>query len=94
MLLSLLLMSAFAQAKDWSEDNTVRDFLIKESIRRFSGDCPCPFHRRANGKECGTRSGYDLSNGREPYCYRTDITVEMVQEFRGKVKRGEVKLGK
>lgn len=85
ILFLLALTPAFAE-----EDNSVRDAMIKESIRAQGlGDCPCPFNFRPDGTMCGTKSRYDLSNGRSPLCYRTDITVEMVEAYRKRVNRGK-----
>jgi hypothetical protein len=84
-LLAVLVVPSVALAAD--DDNRVRDAMIKESIRNFVGHCACPFHFKADGTICGVKSGYDLTNGQMPICYRTDITVEMVEEYRARKER-------
>ncbi|RZA08883.1 MAG: hypothetical protein EOP11_03475 [Proteobacteria bacterium] len=69
------------------DDNQIRDAMIKESVRNFVGSCGCPFHYRNDGKLCGVKSAYDLSNGTMPLCYRIDITVEMIEEYRARKDR-------
>lgn len=88
LALCLFALPAAAAQDEWGDDNQVRDAMIKESIHSFvSSSCPCPFHYRPNGELCGTKSTYDQTNGKMPLCYRTDITVEMVEEHRGKLRR-------
>lgn len=88
LALSLFAVHASAAPEEWADDNQVRDAMIKESIHSFvSSSCPCPFHYRPNGELCGTKSTYDQTNGKMPLCYRTDITVEMVEEHRVKLRR-------
>ena len=71
---------------DWSDDNVVRDMILKESVQHFPGVCGCPFHFRGDGVQCGVKSAYDQTNGRTPLCYRTDVTLEMVEQFRAERK--------
>ena len=48
--------------------------LIKESIEKYPGKCPCPYSLMSNGKKCGKRSAYSKPGGDEPLCYVSDIT--------------------
>lgn len=48
--------------------------LIKESIAKYPGKCPCPYSLMSNGKKCGKRSAYSRPGGYEPLCYVSDIT--------------------
>jgi len=61
-------------------DNQIRQEIIQESIRSYSGSCPCPYSRTAKGHKCGKRSAYIKPGGANPYCYESDISDEMVQE--------------
>ena len=47
--------------------------LIKESIAKYPGKCPCPYSLMSNGKKCGKRSAYSKPGGYEPLCYVSDI---------------------
>ena len=68
-------------------DDEVRQQMIDESIRSYSGNCPCPYHRASNGSQCGRRSAYSKPGGAEPLCYKTDISDDMVEAYRKKHAR-------
>ena len=59
----------------------IKQILIKESIARYPGDCPCPYSVDRTGKQCGKRSAYSTPGGASPLCYASDISDEMVKEY-------------
>jgi hypothetical protein len=60
---------------------TLKDQMIQESITRYPGNCPCPYHRDARGRRCGKRSACDRAGGYTPLCFPEDISADMVREF-------------
>jgi hypothetical protein len=60
-------------------DYRVRVSIIKESIRAYSGNCPCPYSIASNGAKCETRSAYSQPGGESPICYLEQVTDQMVQ---------------
>ncbi len=47
--------------------------------------CACPDDRMRNGRSCGSRSAYRRPGGASPLCYPSDITAEMVKNYRSRV---------
>jgi hypothetical protein len=64
-------------------DEDIRGAIIAESIRRYSGSCPCPYNVDRAGHSCGRRSAYSKPGGASPICYPADVTPKMIQDFRG-----------
>jgi hypothetical protein len=60
----------------------IRRIMIDESLAAYPGDCPCPYSKTKKGRRCGKRSAWYRKSGRAPLCYTTDITDEMVKEWR------------
>ncbi|HYG26021.1 MAG TPA: hypothetical protein VD906_03870 [Caulobacteraceae bacterium] len=73
--------SALAQS-----DAQIRQKIIKESIASYPGNCPCPYNSASNGSSCGRRSAYSRGGGYAPVCYASDVTPEMIREY--KARRG------
>lgn len=71
-----------AAARTTLTDDQVRQAMIEESIRSYSGSCPCPYSSARNGSRCGGRSAYSRPSGASPLCYPGDITDEMVRSWR------------
>jgi hypothetical protein len=69
--------SAFAQS-----DAQIRQKLIAESIASYPGNCPCPYNSASNGSSCGKRSAWSRAGGYAPLCYASDVTPEMIREYR------------
>lgn len=63
-------------------DAQIRRQMIKESITNYPGNCPCPYSVAANGSSCGKRSAWSRAGGESPLCYPSDISAEMVAEYR------------
>jgi hypothetical protein len=69
---------------------TLKEQMIRESIDRYPGNCPCPYNRNARGNNCGRRSAWSRAGGAAPLCYPADVTPDMVREFCEVLKmRGE-----
>ena len=83
-LVLLLLMSSSALAKNDLSDSQVKAMMIQDSIASYSGRCPCPYNVASNGSQCGRRSAYSKPGGYAPLCYDTDITAEMVNQYKSR----------
>ncbi len=77
----LALQSCVAVSEELTDDQ-IRKTLIEQSIRSYSGACPCPYNVMRNGRKCGGNSAYSKPGGAEPLCYDTDVTDEMVERYR------------
>lgn len=62
-------------------DREIRDQMVQQSIRSYSGNCPCPYNSASNGSRCGGRSAYSRPGGASPLCYPEDITESMLQDY-------------
>ena len=78
----LMILSYSALAKSDLSDDQVKQQMINQSIASYSGSCPCPYNIASNGSRCGRRSAYTKPGGYAPLCYETDITSQMVEQFR------------
>ncbi|EPX8182686.1 hypothetical protein ACW2PP_003746 [Escherichia coli] len=56
--------------------------IIKESIESYPGNCACPYNYARNGSRCGGRSAYSRSGGYNVICYESDVTDEMIQQWK------------
>lgn len=63
-------------------DSQVKKTIIKESIASYPGNCPCPYNTASNGSRCGRRSAYSRPGGYSPICYDSDVTKDMIKEWR------------
>lgn len=61
---------------------TIKKILIEKSIENYPGNCPCPYHAARNGSRCGGRSAYSKYGGASPLCYDSDVSNEMVSDYR------------
>lgn len=80
----LLLLLSFAVFAENISDQQIVQNIINESIANYSGNCPCPYNRAANGSNCGRRSAYSRAGGYAPICYASDVTSEMLTEYKRK----------
>jgi len=90
MILALLAAGATARAQQDSaapSDDAVAQMLIRESIARYSGPCPCPYSTMRNGRRCGDWSAWSKPGGAEPLCYRRDVTDAMIRAWRARQGR-------
>ena len=63
-------------------DEAIAKEIIKESIESYPGRCPCPYNVAKNGSSCGRRSAYSRAGGYSPLCYKSDISKDMIKEWR------------
>lgn len=63
-------------------DAQVRQAIIAESLASYPGNCPCPYNVDRAGRRCGRRSAYSRPGGYAPICYASQVTPEMVREYR------------
>lgn len=64
-----------------SRDQIV-SILIANSLRSYSGNCPCPYNVDRAGRSCGRRSAYSRPGGASPLCYRSDVSRAKIEAFR------------
>lgn len=76
-----VIQPAFAKGAG-KTDQQVKQILIDQSIRNYSGSCPCPYNRASNGSKCGKRSAYSRPGGAAPLCYAEDVTPQMITRYR------------
>ncbi len=81
-LLTLFLVIFNHKAAFADSDDVIRQKIIEESIRSYSGSCPCPYSRDRAGRKCGGRSAYSRPGGKSPACYPEDVTKEMIEEYK------------
>jgi hypothetical protein len=63
-------------------DSEIRSLLVRASLAQYDGNCPCPEYVDVRGRRCGKRSAYSKVGGESPLCYPSDVTDEMIAEFR------------
>jgi hypothetical protein len=78
--MTLLLVSPALAAH--LSDADVKRAVIQESIASYPGTCPCPYNADRRGHACGRRSAYSRPGGYAPICYASQVTPEMVTEYR------------
>ncbi len=86
LFLALILSAGTALGKEQenslASDAAVKKAIIADSLSRYPGPCPCPYNVARNGSRCGKRSAYSRPGGYSPVCYESDVTSEMVKEWR------------
>lgn len=80
---ALVLMAAPALAQA-DADARDRRAMVQESIRSYSGNCPCPYSLDRAGRSCGQRSAWSRPGGEAPLCYPGDITDAMLARWRSR----------
>lgn len=65
-----------------SADSQIRKQIIKSSIQSYPGNCPCPYNLDRAGRKCGKRSAWSRPGGYAPLCYDSDVSDEMVKQYR------------
>lgn len=78
----VLLASAPAHALQRLSDAQVRAEIVQQSIRSYSGNCPCPFSTNRAGNRCGGNSAYSRPGGSSPKCYPSDVSDAEVRAWR------------
>ena len=81
-MLFLIFVATDSRADSDLADDEIAAVLIQESIRNYSGNCPCPYNLMKNGRRCGGNSAYSKPGGKSPLCYRDDVTQELIEEWK------------
>ncbi|MFZ4807451.1 MAG: hypothetical protein ACOYLQ_09360 [Hyphomicrobiaceae bacterium] len=66
-------------------DAAIVAVIIAASIAAYKAmgkPCACPNDTMRNGASCGNRSAYAKPGGFRPLCYATDITADMIKNYR------------
>lgn len=63
-------------------DSEIKKRMIRESISEYPKSCPCPYNTARNGSRCGGRSAYSKQGGYSPLCFESDITQEMLVDWK------------
>jgi hypothetical protein len=66
-------------------DVAVRQKMVEDSIAAYLAtgrSCPCPYNSASDGSSCGERSARSRPGGEAPLCYPSDVTDEMVEDYR------------
>jgi hypothetical protein len=82
VLLPLLIAVQGPRAAEQLTDDQIRQVLVEQSIRNYSGNCPCPYNTMRNGRRCGGNSAYSRPGGASPLCYPSDVSDAMVEDYR------------
>jgi hypothetical protein len=87
--LVLALLVAFAShgafAGATPTDNQIRQQIIQQSVDAYLATghpCACPYNLARNGSTCGGRSAYSRPGGASPLCYPSDVTDQMVLDWK------------
>lgn len=83
VLVLFCLLGSVAEPKELT-DADIRQLLIAQSIRSYSGRCPCPYNTMRNGRRCGGNSAYSKPGGASPLCYPTDVSKDMIERYRAR----------
>lgn len=79
LAVAAMMLAPLPVAADTLQD--ARMAMIAESIRSYSGSCPCPYNVDRAGRSCGQRSAWSKPGGAEPLCYSSDISDTMVRNY-------------
>lgn len=82
LMLFVIFVATHSCADSNLTDDEIAAVLIQESIRNYSGNCPCPYNLMKNGRRCGGHSAYSKPGGKSPLCYRDDVTEELIEEWK------------
>lgn len=77
MCIVFIAMPSFAMS-----EKDIKQKIIQESIDSYPGNCACPYNSTKNGSSCGKRSAYSKGGGYAPLCYDSDITKEMINNYK------------
>lgn len=77
--IAILAAPAYGQS---SADQRDREIIIEQSIRSYSGNCPCPYNTDRAGRRCGARSAHSRPGGEAPKCFPADISDRELDAWR------------
>jgi hypothetical protein len=66
-------------------DVEVRQKIVEGSVAAYLAtgrSCACPYNSARDGSSCGERGAYNRPSGALPVCYPSDVTDEMVEDYR------------
>lgn len=82
----LLFVSSLVVGQDLGDspttDSEIKRLIIQQSIRSYSGSCPCPYNYDKAGRRCGGRSAYSRPGGASPICYEEQISDALIESYR------------
>jgi hypothetical protein len=82
LLFTLVLLPTLAFANKPMSDAEIRTAIVKESIAKYKGACPCPYSTHPDGTQCGYRSAFHKDSAAKPLCYEINVTLKMIDEYR------------
>ena len=82
MALIMLLLPTLVFAKKPMSDAQIRAAIVKESVAKYKGACPCPYSIHPDGTQCGYRSAFHKDRAGKPICYEINVTLKMIDEYR------------
>jgi hypothetical protein len=82
LLFTLLLLPTLVFANKQMSDAQIRAAIVKESVAKYKGACPCPYSTHPDGTQCGYRSAFHKNPAAKPMCYEINVTLKMVEEYR------------
>jgi hypothetical protein len=74
-----------SQTQELLTDAVIVATLIAASVALYKSSgrpCACPEDKMRNERTCGGNSAWSRSGGLEPLCYPTDVTPEMINDYR------------
>jgi hypothetical protein len=80
--LALALLSTLPGTARTISETEARQAIIRESLAAYPGNCPCPYNTDRAGRSCGRRSAYSRPGGYAPICYDSDVSADMVRQYR------------
>lgn len=81
-IISVLFLLLYSPSVFADNDEQIKQIIIKQSILNYPGNCPCPYNLTKNGSRCGARSAYSRAGGYSPLCYSSDVTKQMIENYK------------
>jgi len=81
-LIASFTISLIVSARESITDDQIKQLIINESIASYPSVCACPYSVARNGSMCGARSAYSKPGGYDPICYKTDVTKQMLDNYK------------
>jgi hypothetical protein len=67
------------------DENQIRQQIVKQSVDAYLATghpCACPYNLTRSGSRYGARSAYSRPGGASPLCYPSDVTEQMVLDWK------------
>lgn len=71
--------------KNQKTDDEIRKIILKDYLTYHlakRGSCPCPDMRAKGDSRCGARSAWSRKENKDVLCYNTDVTKDMIADWR------------